>query len=87
LRGRLRECERMKERYQFLKYYINYPAWHQRVGNYPRGTLFFLYQIYVELDVLALSKISLGRGVNCTTAKKIVQLQKNCTTAKKIVQL
>jgi hypothetical protein len=84
LHGRLREHKRMKESYRFLKYYIDCPAGHQREGNHPRGTL-FLYQIYVELDVLALSKISSGWGVNCTTAKKIVQLQKNCTTAKQIV--
>ncbi len=95
LRGRLREHKRMKERYRFLKYYMNCPAGHQREGNHPRGTLFILYQIYVELDVLALSKISSVRGANCTTAKKLyncrkfVQLQKqlyNCkingTTAK-----
>ncbi len=48
-----------------------------------RDPFLLLYQIYVELDVLALSKISLGWGVNCTTAKKMY-CKKNVQLPKKL---
>jgi hypothetical protein len=70
----------MKERYRFLKHYINCPAGHQREGNHPRETLFFVP------DLRRIGRFSIVQNF-IESGNKLYNCKKKCTTAKEIVQL